>query len=124
VHAANSLEVCTFTTGGLIASCANSSVAVTQALAALAIQNGNLYVSTTGGALYVCALASNGGITSCQTTGPGSSAVGIAFAGSTAYVSTNGSTVLMCPVNADGTLGSCATDSDPSFSGTAGVVVH
>jgi len=54
----------------------------------------------------------------------GSNAVGIAFSGSTAYVSTNAASVLMCPVNGDGTLGSCTTDSDATFSGTSGVVVH
>lgn len=124
VHAANTLDLCTLTTSGTIVSCAASPAAVTQAQAALAVQNSNLYVSTTGGALYVCALASTGGITSCQTTGLGSNAVGIAFSGSTAYVSTNGASVLVCPVNADGTLGSCTTDSDASFSGTSGVVVH
>ena len=124
VHAANTLDLCTLTTNGTIVSCAASPAAVTQAQAALAVQNGNLYVSTTSGALYVCSLGSTGGINSCQTTGVSSNAVGIAFSGSTAYVSTNGASVLVCPVNTDGTLGSCTTDSDASFSGTSGVVVH
>jgi hypothetical protein len=124
VHAANTLDLCTLATGGTIVSCAASPAIVTQAQTALAVQNSNLYVSTTAGALYVCALGSTGGITSCQTTGIGSNAIGIAFLGSTAYVSTNGVGVLVCPVNADGTLGSCATDNDASFSGASGVVVH
>jgi hypothetical protein len=124
VHAANTLDVCTLTGSGSIVSCATSPVAVTQALAALAIQNSNLYVSTTGGALYVCAVASDGGITSCQSTGVGSNAVGIAFLGSTAYVSTNSTTVSVCPVNSDGTLGACTADGDATFSGTSGLVVH
>jgi hypothetical protein len=124
VHAANTLDLCTLATGGTIVSCAASPAIVTQAQTALAVQNSNLYVSTTAGALYVCALGSTGGITSCQTTGIGSNAIGIAFLGSTAYVSTNGVGVLVCPVNADGTLASCATDNDASFSGASGVVVH
>lgn len=124
VHAGNTLDVCTLTASGTIVSCAPSSVAVTQAQAALAVQNGNLYVSTTAGALYVCPLASTGGINGCQSTGVGSNAAGIAFLGSTAYVSTNGAAVLVCPVNTDGTLGSCTTNGDASFSGTSGLVVH
>jgi hypothetical protein len=112
VHAPNVLDVCTLAGNGIIVSCAASSATVTQAVAALAVQNSNLYVSTSGGALYVCPVASNGGISSCQTTGVGSNAVGIAFLGSTAYVSTNSASVLVCPVNADGTLGSCSTDND------------
>jgi hypothetical protein len=44
--------------------------------------------------------------------------------GSTAYVSTHATTVLACPVNADGTFGGCTTLSDPTFNGTAGMVVR
>jgi len=124
VQAANTLDVCTLATDGTIASCVASAVAVTQALATLAVQNSNLYVSTTGGALYVCPLAPNGSITGCQTTGLGSNAVGIAFMGSTAYVSTNSTSVLVCPMNVDGTLRSCVADTDGTFGGTSGLVIH
>lgn len=125
VHAATILDVCTLqVSSGIIVTCAASSVTVSQAVATLAVQNSNLYVSTSGGALYVCPLASDGSIASCQTTGVGSNAVGIAFLGATAYVSTNSAGVMVCPVNADGTLGSCTTDNDATFSGTAGLVIH
>jgi hypothetical protein len=124
VHAANILDVCTLAGNGTILSCAASPATVTQAVAVLAVQNGNLYVSTSGGALYVCPVAADGGVASCQTTGASSNALGIAFLGSTAYVSTNSASVLVCPVNADGTLGSCFTDSDATFNGTSGLVIH
>jgi hypothetical protein len=108
------------TLGACVANSANSPLAV----AALAMQNNDLYVTTSAGSLYVCPIDTFSTVSSCQITAANSDAAGIGFKDTTAFVSTGGATILACPVNADGTLGACTTVSDPTFNGTAGFAVR
>ncbi len=119
------LEVCNVSaTDGTLSGCAPSVASTPLAVAALAVHNNDLYLSTSTGALYVCPIGAAGAIASCQTTAAGSNATGISFEDSTAFLSTGSTTLQSCPVNADGTLGSCTTISDPTFTGTAGMAVR
>lgn len=119
------IEVCTVSAmDGTLGACAPSIASTPLALAALAVHNNNLYVSTTSGALYVCPIGAAGAIAGCQTTAVGSNATAISFEDSTAFLSTGSTTLQSCPVNADGTLGACAPVSDPTFTGTAGTAVR
>jgi hypothetical protein len=120
----NAIDVCSVAINGTLTNCTDMAASTPQAVATLAIRNNDLYVSTSAGSLYMCPININSTISSCQTTAVGTNATGLAFIDTTAYVSTNSTTVLACPVNADGTLGACATLNDPTFSGTAGLVVR
>jgi hypothetical protein len=94
------------------------------AVATLAVHNNDLYLSTSTGALYVCPIGAAGVIVACETTATGSNATAISFEDNTAFLSTGSTTLQSCLVNADGTLGSCTAVSDPTFTGTAGMVVR
>jgi hypothetical protein len=118
------VDVCDIAMNGTLTNCTDMVASTPQAVAALAIQNNDLYVSTSAGSLYMCPININWTISSCQTTAVGTSVNSLAFIGSTAYLSTNSNTVLACPVNADGTFGSCTALNDPTFNGTAGMVVR
>jgi hypothetical protein len=118
------VDVCDIAMNGTLTNCTDMVASTPQAVAALAIQNNDLYVSTSAGSLYMCPININWTISSCQTTAVGANANSLAFIGTTAYLSTNSNTVLACPVNADGTFGSCAAFNDPTFNGTAGLVVR
>ena len=133
VNNSSTLDICqASTTTGALSGCGAAAAALTQAVAVLAAPttasngasnaDGNVYISTSTGPLYVCPIASNGALAGCQltATGTGTSAVAVAFSGNTAYVSTASASLQMCPVNSDGTFGACTTVSDPTFQGTAG----
>jgi DNA-binding beta-propeller fold protein YncE len=120
----NAIAMCSVAMDGALANCTDTAASTAQAVAALAIRNNDLYVSTSVGSLYMCPININSTISSCQTTAVGTNAAALAFIDTTAYLSTNSATVLACPVNADGTLGSCVTLSDPTFNGTAGMAVR
>jgi hypothetical protein len=120
----NVIDVCNVAMNGTLTNCTDMAASTPQAAATLAVRNNILYVSTSAGSLYMCPININSTISSCQTTAVGANATGLAFIDTTAYVSTNSTTVLACPVNADGTFGNCATLTDPSFNGTAGMVVR
>jgi hypothetical protein len=124
VHGSSTIDVCSVAVDGSLANCTTTGGNAAQAVAALANQNNHLYVSTSVGSLYVCPLNPDSTVGSCQSTAMGTNATGLAFIGSTVYVSTNATTVSACPVNADGTFGGCTTLNDPTFNGTAGVVVR
>lgn len=128
VHA-NALEVCTVAISGTLNACAPAGASVPQLQAALALENGALYASSSSGSLYSCVINSDATLGPCRTTAPGIPATGLAFGAATlagpttAYASTGSSSIATCPVNA-GMFGSCATVSDASFSGTTGVALR
>jgi hypothetical protein len=117
------IEVCSVALDGRLMNCAAAAANAPLAGATLAIQNNYLYVSTLDGALYACQI-SGATLGSCQSAAVGVFPNGLAFSGTTAYLSSNSTTILTCPVNADGTLGNCMPFADPSFHGTAGMVVR
>jgi hypothetical protein len=119
------IEVCNVSaTDGTLGACAPSVANTPLAVATLAVHNNDLYLSTSTGALYVCPIGAAGVIVACETTATGSNATAISFEDNTAFLSTGSTTLQSCLVNADGTLGSCTAVSDPTFTGTAGMVVR
>ncbi len=119
------IDVCNVApTTGILVNCLPSAAAVPQATATAALYGNNLYVLSSAGSLYLCPVNTDASLSACQTTALSTNANGLAFIGTTAYLSTHSTTVLACPVNTDGTLGNCTTLVDPTFSGTAGMVVR
>jgi hypothetical protein len=119
------IDVCLVSpTDGTLGACVANVASTPLAAAALAVQNDDLYVTTTTGSLYLCPIDAFSTISSCQTTAANSDAAGISFKDTTAFVSTGGATILACPVNTGGTLGACTTVSNPTFNGTAGMAVR
>ncbi|HWJ35400.1 MAG TPA: hypothetical protein VNR70_09035 [Steroidobacteraceae bacterium] len=118
------IDVCAIAPNGTLTSCSASAANTPLAVAAVALQNGALYVSTSAGSLYLCPINPDSSVGSCQTTATATNANGLAFMGTTAFVSSNSTTLSTCPVNADGTFGSCMPLNDPTFNGTAGMVVR
>jgi hypothetical protein len=119
------IDVCLASpTDGTLGACVANVASTPLAAAALAVQNNDLYVTTTAGSLYVCPIDALSTLSSCQITAANSSATGISFKDTTAFVSTGGATILACPIQTGGTLGACTTVSDPTFNGTAGMAVR
>jgi hypothetical protein len=117
------IDVCTVANTGLFTTCAATGSNAPQPSAVLGIANGNVYVASTTGALYVCPVNVGGVLGACAQTAVGTNPNALVFNGNTAYLS-NGSAILICPVNVDGSFGTCAPSSDPTFDGTAGLAIH
>jgi 6-phosphogluconolactonase (cycloisomerase 2 family) len=124
VHAPGVIDVCNVAANGTLSTCAATGANTALVLATLAVQGNFLYTSTTLGALNVCPINADATLGSCQSTATGSNAAALAFLGTTAFLSTQSNAVLTCPLNPDGTLGTCTAVNDPTFQGTAGVVVR
>lgn len=123
-----SINVCTIAADGTFASCVATGTNLPAAAAALAIEDGNLYATTSTGALYVCPVNADASLGACAQTAAGLGAVGIAASGANAYLSTGLSaglnSLFICPINAGGLLGACQAFSDPTLNGAAGLSVH
>jgi hypothetical protein len=125
VNSTDVIDVCLVSAvDGTLGACVANVASTPLAAVALAVQNDDLYVTTTAGSLYLCPIGAFSTISSCQLTAANSNAAGISFKDTTAFLGTGGATLLACPVNTGGTLGVCTTVSNPTFNGTAGMAVR
>jgi len=118
------IDVCSVAVDGTFTTCTATGTNTATAAGALAIENGNLYATTTGGSLDVCPINADASLGACQQTAVGLNVVGIGASGGNAYLSTGGNSILVCPILAGGLLGSCQPFNDPSLQGAIGLSVH
>jgi hypothetical protein len=120
----SSIQVCTVGSNGVFSSCATTASNAPQPSAVLALANGNVYVASSGGALYVCPVNADATLGACMLTAVGTNPNALAFSGSTAYLSSGAANISACPVNADGSFGTCTPFSDATFNGTWGLALQ
>ena len=123
------IDVCNVAVAdGTLTNCTATGTNTSAAATALAIEDGNLYATTSTGALYVCPVNADASLGACAQTAVGLGAVGIGASGGNAYLSTGLSagvnSLFVCPINAGGLLGACQAFGDPTLNGAAGLSVH
>jgi len=113
---------------GTFTNCVATGTNTTAAAAVLGIEAGNLYATTSTGALDVCPVNGDASLGACTQTAVGLGAVGIAASGGNAYLSVGlsagANSLFVCPITAGGLVGVCQAFSDPTLNGATGLSVH